>query len=769
VSAAWLPRRRCETRSIHFYQQWAVHLHGEVLEMWSGIRRHIAEEMKGSMKVLITGAAGFLGAHLVEHLLKETNWELILLDKLAYASNGMSRLRDIKVFDQQKNRVSMYCIDVSYPLSTGVMKEVGAVDYIIHLAAETDVNRSIADPRPFIQSNVVGTMEMLQFARTVGSRLKCFYQQSCYDEKTRALTKDGFKRFDELKIGDKVLSLNVGTGVLEEKDVSRVIVQDYNGELIHFTGKVIDIAVTPNHRMYYELGGEIKISSAEELADYGYSYPSGDTQTRVVRGDWTGKRMKSVHVAGLGDYDAADLFYICGVFIGDGTVDHDVKKRKNKSGLSKLQRDVVAHDPKTGRFISGVTGKAKHSIENPCRIFFHVPKGDKARKPLLRALDNLGIEYREYKRTVYFGSGKWVKFFKQFGRFARNKHIPLWMIGAERRLLYKLWVGLIDSDGWWDTGGAASFHTCSRSLVRDICELGLKLGKFVNFQTRIKAGKGIICGHQAKWGDNYTVFFSRTARKIGKFNATRKPYSGKIWCVTVPDNKNLVVERNGKLFISGNTDEVFGPCYEGAPPFKEWSRPLPTNPYSGAKAAADMLCLAWANTYDIPLVVSHCMNLFGERQHPEKYIPLVVRKILRSETIYVHSDPTRTKAGSRAYIHCRNASAAIQFILENAKPGMGMKLKEKYNIVGEQEIDNLGLAKAICGIMERALDRRLDLKTELVDFHSSRPGHDLRYSLDGRKLAQLGWSPPKTFMSSLEKTVQWMVEPSNLHWLMVGD
>ena len=91
------------------------------------------------------------------------------------------------------------------------------------------------------------------------------------------------------------------------------------------------------------------------------------------------------------------------------------------------------------------------------------------------------------------------------------------------------------------------------------------------------------------------------------------------------------------------------------------------------------------------------------------------------------------------------------FIINNGVVG------EKYNIVGEREIDNLEMAKFISTVIGK------DLKYEMVDFHSNRPGHDLRYALDGQKLYDLGWRPPIDFTTSLEKTIRWYLE--NPRWL----
>ena len=201
-----------------------------------------------------------------------------------------------------------------------------------------------------------------------------------------------------------------------------------------------------------------------------------------------------------------------------------------------------------------------------------------------------------------------------------------------------------------------------------------------------------------------------------------------------------------------STDEVFGPAPEGVN-YKEWDRYDSSNPYAATKAGGEELCLAYANTYKIPLFITHGMNCFGERQHPEKFIPIVIRKVKHEEVVTIHADSTATKAGSRFYIHCRNVAHALHFLLDK------FHLREKYNIVGEREVSNLELAQMIAEIMGKPL------YYEMVDFHSSRPGHDLRYALDGTKMQEMGWELPVDFEHSLEKTVQWTLEEKNIRWL----
>jgi dTDP-glucose 4,6-dehydratase len=211
---------------------------------------------------------------------------------------------------------------------------------------------------------------------------------------------------------------------------------------------------------------------------------------------------------------------------------------------------------------------------------------------------------------------------------------------------------------------------------------------------------------------------------------------------------------NLEAFCYFSTDEVFGPAPPGVA-YKEWDRYDSTNPYAASKAGGEELVLAYANTYGLPCFITHTMNAFGERQHPEKFIPLVIRRILKGEKIYIHADETKTISGSRFYIHCRNIAKAVHFLLDR------FAQRDKYNIVGEKEVTNERLALIIAEVMNKPIDY------ELVDFHSSRPGHDLRYALDGTKMKEMGWEVPMTFEESLEKTVNWTLRPENKKWLLM--
>ena len=212
-------------------------------------------------------------------------------------------------------------------------------------------------------------------------------------------------------------------------------------------------------------------------------------------------------------------------------------------------------------------------------------------------------------------------------------------------------------------------------------------------------------------------------------------------------------------FIYFSTDEVFGPAPKGVY-YKENDRYNSTNPYSATKAGGEELAVAYENTYNLPIYITHTMNVFGERQHPEKYIPMCIRKIRNGESVTVHSDKTKTIPGTRHYIHAEDVAEAIYFLLtQNIKVEVdfGGAKCPKFNIVGKEEINNLELAQLIADSQGR------DLKYEMVDFHSSRPGHDLRYSLSGEKMKKLGWQPSIKLTERIKQVVDWSL--NNENWI----
>lgn len=114
-------------------------------------------------KVLLTGSCGFAGAHILRHVMETTDWHVLALDRLTYAGD-MDRISEYR----QNPRLTFIYHDFRAQLSAGVLRRLEGTDYIIHNGAESDVSRSLSDPEPFVQSNVVGTFNMLEAAKKLG-------------------------------------------------------------------------------------------------------------------------------------------------------------------------------------------------------------------------------------------------------------------------------------------------------------------------------------------------------------------------------------------------------------------------------------------------------------------------------------------------------------------------------------------------------------------------------------------------------------------------
>lgn len=206
-----------------------------------------------------------------------------------------------------------------------------------------------------------------------------------------------------------------------------------------------------------------------------------------------------------------------------------------------------------------------------------------------------------------------------------------------------------------------------------------------------------------------------------------------------------------KKFLYFSTDEVYGPAPEGYD-FTEEDKLHPSNPYSAGKAAGEMITQAYGVTYGLPYLITNTMNIFGERQDPEKLVTKSMQFINEGQPMTIHGTPGNI--GKRHWLHARNAADATLFLLKNPV------VNEKVHIVGDIELNNLEIFERIAKAMGK--DKIEEGKDYVfVDFHSTRPGHDSRYAMSGKKLADLGWVPPVGFEKSLERTVKWTMERPN--------
>lgn len=214
----------------------------------------------------------------------------------------------------------------------------------------------------------------------------------------------------------------------------------------------------------------------------------------------------------------------------------------------------------------------------------------------------------------------------------------------------------------------------------------------------------------------------------------------------------------GKKFIQFSTDEIYGPMFDNIP-HPEWDPVMPSNPYSASKAAQEAIAISYWRTYNVPVIVTNTMNIIGERQDGEKFLPKIVKSIVTGIPLTIHAQ--NGVAGSRFYLHARNAADAVMFMLNNIEPSMfpNAHQPDRFNIVSDNELNNLEFAQMVAKIIGK------ELKYEFVDVHSVRPGHDPKYGLDGKKLKDVGYEYPVSFEKSLTDTINWMLKPENKRFI----
>lgn len=204
---------------------------------------------------------------------------------------------------------------------------------------------------------------------------------------------------------------------------------------------------------------------------------------------------------------------------------------------------------------------------------------------------------------------------------------------------------------------------------------------------------------------------------------------------------NSAVQHKVEKFIQISTDEVFGDIIEGS--FNEQSLIKPSNPYSASKAAAEHFVWAFARTHGLSVNVVNCSNNYGPNQYPEKFIPVVINKILEGGPVPVYGQGKQM----RDWIFVRDCCEAIYKVYDKGRVG------ERYCIGGGTEISNFELARKISNILGI---------TANINFVTDRPGHDFRYSIDNSKISnELGWKPTTSLEKGLRITIDRIKQDAN--------
>lgn len=236
--------------------------------------------------------------------------------------------------------------------------------------------------------------------------------------------------------------------------------------------------------------------------------------------------------------------------------------------------------------------------------------------------------------------------------------------------------------------------------------------------------------------------------------------------------------KHGKRYLQISTDEVYGSlerCFDTPQPlqlneftekiagarrvitfgtsyFTENTPLQPRSPYSAAKASADMLVMAYGETYGMPVMITRCSNNYGPYQFPEKLIPLIINNIRFGKELPVYGKGKNIRDWLYVDDHCR----AIDMVLHRGVPG------EVYNVGGFNEQENIAVVRTIIDIYAEITGTQP--RHDLVRFVTDRPGHDMRYAINSEKtVRELGWTPKTSFDEGIRRTVLWNIE--NAAWI----
>ena len=210
----------------------------------------------------------------------------------------------------------------------------------------------------------------------------------------------------------------------------------------------------------------------------------------------------------------------------------------------------------------------------------------------------------------------------------------------------------------------------------------------------------------------------------------------------------------GKRFHHISTDEVYGALSLEEGKFTEETRYNPHSPYSASKASSDHFVRAYHDTYGLPTVITNCSNNYGERQYPEKLIPLFVDNILNRRALPVYG----TGKNIRDWLYVGDHARALDLVFHHAESG------QTYNIGGNNEWTNIDLVKELIRVVDSELGNPEGYSLELITYVEDRAGHDLRYAIDTSKIErELGWRAETSFEEGLRRCVRWYL--NNREWI----
>ncbi len=655
------------------------------------------------MKILVVGGCGYVGGYLTDLLIQEGH-EVMVYDNLLYETRFLKDVPFINGDIRDHKKLDKIVHDYDVVVWLAAMVGDGACQVDLQLTEDLNFNSV-----KWLVDNYKG---------------KIYWTSTCHDTDTKLLTKRGIIDYDQISMDDEVLSVDIESNKLEWKKIEKIIIKDYNGDLNVIDGRRISCAVTPDHKLllkgkngnfYQEIGSLKRTSSHIEFLS---KFNNSDTSNSKVFFEFNDGIEKDNVPNKMLNYD---LFYLIGLFIGDGHSGTYTRKVKNKSGLNR--KDFLNIRDKKGRFVSNKNiGDQSETICHKYDNGFCLPEGDPAREKLINLLQKYSIKYYLTTKRVNVSSKRFCLFFKQFGLDSHNKQIPRWVLDTnDYSLLMQLFDGLIDSDGNHSRKyscqlNSKTFHpeytTVSEKLLPGLMELSLKTNHGFSYKQYYSESK---IGDRVLKGNCFRIYFSTSIKTMQKNKIISKPYNGKVWCLTVKDNHNFFVVRHGKLNVFGNCS-IYGINNDL---IDETATPNPLSAYASTKLAAEQYIVENSSDY----LIFRLGTLYGlgdvhSRLRFDLVANILTKKAIEGEKLSVFGGQQW-----RPLLHVRDVAHAFIYGLNNNITGLYNLSEGNYNISH--------LAKVIGDIIPGTEVELKDMKFE-----------DLRnYRVNNSKILATGWKP----------------------------
>lgn len=331
---------------------------------------------------------------------------------------------------------------------------------------------------------------------------------------SEVLTKDGFKRIEEVILGENILTLNLKTKETEYSKCIKVINEPYQGDILRFSNKAINIAVTPNHDLIWET--RLPKSRLQKSAADSFENLTGfGRQGLATIPHWKGNSMKS-------NFDMIDYMELLGWIISEGCF---IKKGNYKRiGIHQLK---------------------KANPENYQQI--------------LDLVEKMGIRHQDYSNKIdIVVEDKLYNFLALLGK-SIDRYIPIPYKSLSIEYLFALLGTLLKGDGEKNSNGSGYVYTTiSKKLASDVNEIALKCG--YRSSIRLRKGKEFLSPNGKKYirKDQYRVSINMSGENMLYPKPVREKYKGRIVCVQVEKNNTILTRYNGHIAWVGNCN----PCNE---------------------------------------------------------------------------------------------------------------------------------------------------------------------------------------------------------------